>query len=79
MIRLNKQPILEAIAETEVFETLSKLIEAYPWNNFLQLKVQNLYEEIFDSPNVDFRRKVFEKSKIIDTIIKLGQGTRYNH
>lgn len=79
LVRLNKQPILDAIADTEVFETISRLVEAYPWNNFLQLKVQNLYEEVFDSPNVEFRRKVLERSKIVDTIIRLGQDVKFIH
>lgn len=35
LIKLKKPAILNALAETEVFAQISKLIEAYPWNNFL--------------------------------------------
>jgi len=39
LVRLNKPSILEKLAETEVFAQISQLVEVYPWNNFLQLKV----------------------------------------
>lgn len=74
LVRLNKPSILEKLAETEVFAQISQLVEAYPWNNFLQLKVQNLYEEIFENQGTEFRTRVLEKSGITDTLIKLGQG-----
>jgi hypothetical protein len=55
------------------------MIELYPWNNFLQLKVQALYEEIFESANATFRRKVLDKSEIVDTLIRLGSGNQFEH
>ena len=39
LVRLNKQNILDKLIETEVFGKITELVEAYPWNNFLQLKV----------------------------------------
>jgi hypothetical protein len=35
MVRLNKNIILDALVETDVFSQMSKMIELYPWNNFL--------------------------------------------
>ena len=46
MIKLNKEPILEALAKTPYFSKISSLLESFPWNNFLQLKIVDLYDEI---------------------------------
>jgi hypothetical protein len=71
---LNKKVILDNLAESDVFAQISKLVEVYPWNNFLQLKVQNIYEEIFESTNTEFRAKVLNNSNIAQTLIRLSQN-----
>ncbi len=35
LIKLKKEQLLTALAETNFFGHLSQLLEAYPWNNFL--------------------------------------------
>eukprot|EP00347_Sterkiella_histriomuscorum_P022039 403331901 len=79
LIKLNKKPIQDSLSESEVFAQISSLVEAYPWNNFLQLKVQNLYEEILDSSNAEFKTKVLQGSKIAETLINLSQKSNFEH
>lgn len=67
------------MAESEVFSKISSLIEAYPWNNFLQLRVQNLYEEIFEGANAEFRGKVLQNSNIAPTLISLAKQSTFEH
>lgn len=62
-----------------MFAQISGLIEAYPWNNFLQLKVYNIYEEIFENQGPEFRTKVLEKSGITDSLIRMGAGNQFEH
>jgi antitoxin component HigA of HigAB toxin-antitoxin module len=37
------------VAESDALSKISKLIEMYPWNNFLQLKCINIYEEMLEA------------------------------
>lgn len=51
----------------------------YPWNNFLQLRVQNIYEEVFENENPDFRKAVLEKGNIVETILNLAKASNFEH
>lgn len=62
-----------------MFFQISTLVEAYPWNNFLQLKVQSIYEEIFENQGPEFRTKVLERSGLTDTLIRMGAGNQFEH
>ncbi|CDW85853.1 UNKNOWN [Stylonychia lemnae] len=79
LVKLNKASILNSLAETNVFAQISGLVERYPWNNFLQLKVQSLYEEIFENQNADFRGKVLQGSNLAQTLISLSKSKVFEH
>lgn len=64
LLKLNKAPIIEALADTDIFATISDLVEAYPWNNFLQLKAISIYEEVLDTIDDKMRGSILMKSNI---------------
>lgn len=64
LLKLKKDLLLTALAESNFFGHLSYLIEAYPWNNFLQLKSIQVFEEIFESENKDLSQKALTSSNI---------------
>lgn len=65
MIKLNKEPILEALAKTPYFSKISSLLESFPWNNFLQLKIVDLYDEIMTTGiSKGFREVILPSSHI---------------
>lgn len=47
IFKLHSDLLFEAIEESTMLQNISDIIVKYPWNNFLQLKVIALYEEIF--------------------------------
>lgn len=52
----------------------------YPWNNFLQLKVQAIYEEIFEnSENAAFRKAVLTNSNTVPTLMALQEKPDFQH
>ena len=57
-LKLHKQTLYETIEESDALPLISKLFAAYPWNNFLQLKVIAIYEEIFENNETSAHRKV---------------------
>jgi len=64
MLKLNKTSIIEALADTDIFSQISDLVETYPWNNFLQLKVIAIYEEVLDTIDDKSRNIILKKSNI---------------
>jgi hypothetical protein len=80
LIKLNKEPILEKIGESNFFAKLSVLLEKYPWNNFLQLKSIALYEELLEGQvNERFRKVALDSSKIAQTLTNLAAKNKFNH
>jgi len=80
MIKLNKQTVYDALQESDIFARINDLLTTYPWNNFLQLKVIAIYEEILENlENANFRKVVLEKSNIGPTLISLGKQPQYQH
>jgi hypothetical protein len=79
LLKLNKVPILEALADTDIFNKISDLVETYPWNNFLQLKTISIYEEVLDTIDDKSRTAILKKSNIGATVIKLADKTSYQH
>lgn len=50
--------------ESNFFGEISALLRAYPWNNFLQLKVIAIYEELMDHSSKEFQKEALETSNI---------------
>lgn len=48
-IKLHKKDLYERIVDTKILTGINELLSMYPWNNFLQLKVIAIYEEIFEN------------------------------
>ena len=80
MIKLNKEPILEKIGESNFFRKVSAILEKYPWNNFLQLKLIALYEELLEGQvNERFRKVALDSSNLAQTLINLSAKKTFNH
>ena len=79
LIKLNKDALLLSLVETNFFGQLSHLIEVYSWNNFLQLKLSSIFDEILDSANKQFAARALKSSNIGQVLINLGSKTSYDH
>lgn len=78
LLKLGKKVIVEPLSQTDCLVQINRYVEAYPWNNFLQLKVQNIYEEVLEN-HQDFRSALLSSSEIAPTLIKLSQNNIYEH
>ena len=79
LIKLSNESILLAVGRSEFFGKLSALVEAYPWNNFLHLKVISLYEDLVSSSNSEFLRTALASSNIGETLISLGAKNNFEY
>jgi len=73
MILLKKEVLLKPISVSPACANIVELVKAYPWNNFLQLKVMNLFTEVIEkSDNETFRRNFLETSGIAAALVEMG-------
>ena len=79
LLKLKSKAISDALLESDLFSKISVLVETFPWNNFLQLKVIALYEEIFENGSAEFKQQALAKSQIINTLIRLEGIKRFEH
>jgi len=63
MVQLRKEPLYTALSATKIFANIMELVKVYKWNNFLQLKVNNLFEQVCNNcDNETFKREVLEQT-----------------
>jgi hypothetical protein len=79
LLKLGNPSILHALAETEVFAKIAKLMVDYPWNNFLQLKAIAIFEEVFESEESEFKKTALQSSRIAEVLIGLSNSTNFMH
>jgi hypothetical protein len=73
MIKLKKESLLNSLGSSEIFGNIIQLVKQYPWNNFLQLKVINICNEVItNSNNSEFRKQFFDKSGIAKTFVEMS-------
>jgi len=78
MIQLKKEVLLKPISVSPLCANIVALVKAYPWNNFLQLKVMSLFTEIIEkSDNENFRRNFLETSGVAKTLVEMGNAATY--
>lgn len=73
MIQLKKEVLNTPISTSSLCKNIVELVKAYPWNNFLQLKVMNLFTEVIEkSDNDNFRQSFLQTSGITSALIEMG-------
>jgi hypothetical protein len=59
ILKMDHATLNEELLSNDVFIALSNLIKKHPWNNFFQLRIISIYEEVLqNSKNAEFRLKV---------------------
>lgn len=78
MIQLKKEPIFTALMASQIFSNIITLVKNYPWNNFLQLKVINLFEQILTQIDHEaFKTHVLEQTELAKSLSDLGAAHQY--
>jgi hypothetical protein len=73
MIQLKSEPILTSLTQSLVICNIIHLVKNFPWNNFLQLKVINMFTEVIEnSENQEFRKNFLESSGIGRAVVEMS-------
>lgn len=59
MVQLKKDALYEALGSSKIFANIMGLVKQYPWNNFMQLKVISMTDEILDNCESETFKKAF--------------------
>jgi len=76
---MKKEVLYQPLGRSKIFGNIIELVKQYPWNNFLQLKVINLFTEVIDNcENVQFRKDFFDSSGIGKALVEMSEtaGTK---
>lgn len=61
------------MGNSEIFKNIIQLVKMYPWNNFMQLKVITMCEDILENcDNEQFKKDFLESSGIGKTLVEMG-------
>lgn len=78
MVQLRKEPLYTALSSTKIFANIMELVKVYKWNNFLQLKVNNLFEQVCNNcDNETFKKEVLEQTQIALALAEMGKESNY--
>jgi len=75
MVQMKKEVLYEPLGRSQIFGNIVNLVKIYQWNNFLQLKVINLFTEVIDNcENVQFRKDFFAASGIGKALVEMAEN-----
>jgi hypothetical protein len=79
MVQLKKEKLNKALSvDTTIFKRIVDLVGFYPWNNFFQLKVLNLFEELLNkNEDEDLKKFALESSGIGHAITELSKQASF--
>lgn len=78
LVKLKKEVLYQALGRSVIFKNVVSLVKQYPWNNFLQLRVINLFTEVIDNcDNATFRQDFFKSSGIGQSIVEMSKEASF--
>lgn len=78
MVQFRKDELYTALGNSQAFPYIMELVKKYPWNNFMQLKVISLVDEIFDyCENVEFKTKFMNVSGIGNALVNMSEQAEF--
>lgn len=78
MVQMKKAVLYTKMGETEMFKNIMGLVHKYQWNNFLQLKVIELCDEVLDNCDNDaFKKQFLNGSGIANTLVEMSKDASY--
>lgn len=79
MVQLKKVELYDALGESKIFANIMALVKQYPWNNFMQLKVIAISDEILDNCEVEtFKKEFLTGSGIAKSLVDMAAVAQYD-
>ena len=78
IIQTNDNELAKLVYESDIFKHIFGLVRRYPWNNFLQIKVVELSEEILERcKNNELKVAFVEKSEVTKWLSDMSMYPNY--
>jgi len=78
MVQLRKDALYDSLGESLIFKNIIDLVKQYPWNNFLQLKVMNIFNDVLDNcENVKFKTDFLKSSGIGQALVEMAETASF--
>jgi len=78
MVQLKKETINDALVASKVFANIIELVKAFPWNNFLQLKVINIVNEVLENnEHPKFRELFLVSSGLGKALVEMSEKANF--
>jgi len=81
VLKLNKQPVYDEFKSSSILKRVLDLVAEHPWNNFLQLKANQIFEEVITSHDIpiDNRIAMIEKAELFSWLTTHAKQARFTH
>lgn len=81
VLKLNKQPVYDEFKQSTILKRVLDLVKEHPWNNFLQLKANQIFEEVITSHDIpiDSRIAMIEKAELFSWLTTQAKEARFTH
>jgi len=78
MVQLRKDALYVSLGSSQIFKNIIDLVKKYPWNNFLQLKVMNIFNDVLENcENVQFKKDFLVSSGIGKAIVEMSEKASF--
>lgn len=78
MVQLRKDALYDSLGASLIFKNIIDLVKQYPWNNFLQLKVMNIFNDVLDNcENVNFKKDFLTSSGIGPALVEMSETASF--
>lgn len=72
MVQMKNENLMRELNESNIFSNITNLVKQYPWNNFLQLKVINIFTEMIENnENATLTKNFLISSGIGQAIVEM--------
>ena len=74
IVSLKKAPVIDEVRDQEVMQVVLKLIKKHPWNNMVQLKAHQIFEDVFQSDlKKEQKLEFLKKSEVTQSLINMAE------
>ncbi len=78
LIKIGGKTIQDILGASNIFSIIMRLVEKFPWNNFLQIKVISIFEDIVEKiENEEFRKNVLKESQLLKYLVKFTEKASF--
>jgi len=78
MLKIRKEALYSSMGESLIFFNIVQLMKKFPWNNFFQLVVKNIFDEVLaNCEDKAFTKKMLESSGVGASLVEMAKEASF--